>query len=430
MPAVSTVAARRYADNAVNASRLSTRLRRGVTRVTGLTTSGLLLVALMVVSWTIGRYIGGRPLYLLAYGIAAVLVFSKVSTKRRPPVEGARADSNPRVAEGTEIAMSIAVTAPRRVVNLVLEEKLPLLFGQIAVLPVAAVGGGTTVDHSYAITAWRRGVYDLGPLTVRWGDPFGLTRREATLAEPFPLIVHPTVEPVTDNPLTRMWEDPPFRPPVSRPWPSGLELYGMRQYAQGDDVRRIVWRAFQRTGQLLVLEAEQGISDRVVMLLDQNADQHSRGLISESFEAAIRAVASLGVHHLSQGYEVTVEGNAGNIVGPLRAGPAKLRLLDELARTVLGPEPLTAGMSRLASAAGRDVHLVVVTPYLDRESAARLELLTQKGIKATVVALVWDEDKTENLQRANSLGAKVVEIRPNTPLSVAFRREVAAAGRF
>ena len=203
----------------------------------------------------------------------------------------------------------------------------------------------------------------------------------------------------------------------------------MRQYVQGDDVRRIVWRAFQRTGQLLVLEAEQGISDRVVMLLDQDAAQHSKGLISESFEAAVRAVASLGVHHLSQGYEVTVEGNAGTIVGPLRAGPAKLRLLDELARAELAPAPLSAGMTRLASQSGRDVHLVIVTPYLDRESAARLELLTQKGIKATVVALVWDEDQTENLKRATSLGAKVVEIRPNTPLAVAFRREVAASAR-
>jgi uncharacterized protein (DUF58 family) len=430
MPAVSSVAARRYADNAVNASKRATRLRRRVTKVTGLTTSGLLLVALMLVSWAIGRYIGGRPLYLLSYGIAAVLVFSKLSTMRRPPVEGTRADSNPRVAEGTEIAMSIAVTAPRRVLNLVLEEKLPLLFGQIAVLPVASVGGGTTVDHEYTITAWRRGVYEVGPLTVRWGDAFGLTRREATLAESYPLIVHPTVEPVIDNPLTRMWEDPPFRPPVSRPWPSGLELYGMRQYAEGDDVRRIVWRAFQRTGQLLVQEAEQGISDRVVMLLDQDVHQHSRGLISESFEAGVRAVASLGVHHLSQGYEVTVEGNGGRLVGPLRAGPAKLRLLDELARAELAPEPLSAAMSRVASQAGRDVHLVIVTPFLDRESAGRLELLTQRGVRATVVALVWDEDQTENLKRATSLGAKVVEIRPNTPLSVAFRREVAAAVRF
>jgi uncharacterized protein (DUF58 family) len=198
----------------------------------------------------------------------------------------------------------------------------------------------------------------------------------------------------------------------------------------GDDTRRIVWRAFQRTGQLLVQEAEQGISDKVTILLDLDAAQHSKGLISESLEAGIRAVASLGMHHLSDGYEVTVEGNAGTIVGPLRTGPAKLRLLDELAKLDLAPEPLSAGMARLASLASRDVHHVIVTPYLDRESAARLELRTQRGIKATVVALVWDEEQTEHLNRATSLGARVVQLRPNTPLSVAFRREVAAAARF
>ncbi|MBA2609904.1 MAG: hypothetical protein H0U92_13260, partial [Actinobacteria bacterium] len=140
MPAVSSVAARRFADNAVNANRVSTRIRRGVTRLTGLTTSGLSLLVVMVLAWIIGRYIGGRPLYLLSYGIFAVLIFSKVSTRRPPPVEGRRADSNPRVAEGTEIAMAINVSSERAVANLVLEEKLPLLFGQIAVLPVASVG--------------------------------------------------------------------------------------------------------------------------------------------------------------------------------------------------------------------------------------------------------------------------------------------------
>jgi uncharacterized protein (DUF58 family) len=430
VPAVSSLEARKYASNAVDATRLSTRLRRGVTRLTGLTTSGLSLVGVMVVAWLVGKYIGGRPLYLLAYGIGAVLVYSKVSTRRQPAVTGTRADANPRVAEGAVLAMAINVESERNVANLVLEEKLPLLFGQIAVLPVAAVGPHASVEHEYTVTAWRRGVYELGPLTVRWGDPFGLTRREATLAEAYPLVVHPTVEPVVDNPLTRMWEDPPFRPPVSKPWPSGMELYGMRQYVPGDDVRRIVWRAYQRTGQLLVQEAEQGISDKVAVLLDQDAAQHSKGLISESLEAGVRAVASLGIAHLSEGYEVTLEGNGGTIIGPLRTGPAKMRLLDELARVDLAPEPLSAGMARLATLAGRDVHLIIVTPYLDRESAARLELITQRGIKAVVVALVWDEEQTEHLNRATSLGARVVQLRPNTPLSVAFRREVAAAARF
>ncbi len=204
----------------------------------------------------------------------------------------------------------------------------------------------------------------------------------------------------------------------------------MRQYTPGDDVRRINWRGYMRTGELLVQEAEQGISDKVVMLLDADRRAHSKGLISESFEAAIRAVASLGIHHLSEGYEVTVEGNGGRIAGPLRSGPSKVRLLDELARLDLGKAPLNEGMTRLLTGMGRDTHLLIVTPYLDLESAARLELLAQRGVKAIVVALVWDEDQTENLTRATAFGAQIVEIRPNTPLSVAFRREVVSGARF
>lgn len=395
-----------------------------------MTSTGLVLIGVGVLAWLLGKYIGGKPLYLLAYGVVGVIIYAKSATRRVPPVSGDRTDHSPRVTEGAAISIAVTLRSERRISNVVLEEKLPPLFGQSAVLPVANVAAGEPATCEYAFTAWRRGVYELGPLTVRWGDPFGLTRRSAEIGESFPLIVHPEVEPVTDRALTRMWEDPPFRPPVSKPWPTGMELYGMRQYAHGDDVRRINWRGYMRTGELLVQEAEQGISDKVVMLLDADRKYHSKGLISESFEEAIRAVASLGIHHLSEGYEVTVEGNGGRIVGPLRSGPSKVRLLDELARMELTKAPLTEGMTRLLTGMGRDTHLLIITPFLDRESAARLELLAQRGVRAIVVALVWDEEQTENLTRATAFGAQIVEIRPNTPLSVAFRREVTTAARF
>ena len=61
----------------------------------------------------------------------------------------------------------------------------------------------------------------------------------------------------------------------------------MREYAPGDDLRRIVWRAQARTGKLMVREAEQGITDHITIILDTDRGTHSRdgeGL-SESFEA-------------------------------------------------------------------------------------------------------------------------------------------------
>src|SRR4051812_24084310 len=147
----------------------------------------------------------------------------------------------------------------------------------------------------------------------------------------------------------RIYRAPPIRPPVSKPWPSGLEFYGMREYVPGDDMRRVVWRAAARTGKIMVREAEQGITDHVTIMLDTDRGQHSRdgeGL-SESFETGIRAAASLGVRHLREGYEVKLETNAGPLTRSMRGAGKQLMLLDGLARLEQSREPLNEMIRRL-----------------------------------------------------------------------------------
>ena len=266
----------------------------------------------------------------------------------------------------------------------------------------------------------------MGPLVAKWGDPFGFTRREVTLVDPVEVLVHPGVEVIDDRPLTRLFEDPPIRPPVSKPWPTGMEFYGMRAYAPGDDVRRVVWRAFARTGQLLVREAEQGITDKITILLDQDLQHHSRGEVSGSFEAGVKVAASLGVRHLRDGFSVALEGSQGRLLPVLRGGMSQLQLLDALARVERVKAPLNESIMRLVGDNLRNTHLVVITPRLDSASAARLDILLQRGISVLVVALLWGEESAETLGRASSLGAQVVEVRPNIPLAVAFRHLVGA----
>jgi uncharacterized protein (DUF58 family) len=254
-----------------------------------------------------------------------------------------------------------------------------------------------------------------------------LTERETVLAEPFEVLVHPQVEPVEDHPLTRLWEDPPFRPPISRPWPHGMEFYGMRAYAPGDDLRKIVWRAFARTGELLVRESEQGITDKLVIVFDQDAENHSKGIVSDSFEAACRVAGSLGVHHLKQGYSVTLEGTNDTLVGPLRGPQTQIRLLDSLARAEPAKGNLQEALGRLLLTMPRDAHLALITPLLDQAAAARLRLFVSRGMSVVVVALMWLDEAVDTLASAASLGVRVVEVGPNTNLTMAFRREIAAA---
>jgi uncharacterized protein (DUF58 family) len=417
---------RRVAAQAVRNTRAARVLRR-VRRSTGLTNAGLVLAGIVVASWALAYWVGGKPLYLLSYGSLLVLVASWTIGRRPLPVAGTREQSRGRLQEGETIDVDIALTAERRLSTIVLEEQVPPELGLNAQVPVPSLESGDSVGHGYQLTLARRGSYTLGPLVARWGDPFGLTERELVLAEPFEVLVHPRVEPVQDRPLTRLWEDPPIRPPVSRPWPSGMEFYGMRQYVPGDDVRKVVWRAFARTGQLLVRESEQGITDKMTIVLDTGREFHSpMDPVSESFETGVRTAASLAAHHFREGYDVILEGSADKIIGPLRGGSAKMTMLDELARVQLDGEKLPEALSRVSRTSARGRHVVVITPYLEDDAITHLRLMIERGSSVLVCALVWDELAVNTLSHAAAMGARVIEIRPHLPLAVAFRHLVGA----
>ena len=402
------------------------RIIAAITNATGVTQTGMVLLGIAVVCWIVGYTVGGRPLYYLAYGLGGMFGLCYAIGRRPLPLEGRRSESRPRLAEGETISIDLELTASRRLSTFILEEEVPPRLGPPARLPVATLDAGESAGHSYQLSLHRRGVYRLGPLKAVWGDPLGVTQRQQIIQEPFEVLVHPTIQNVSDRPLTRMFEDPPIRPPVSKPWPHGLEFYGMRKYQPGDDIRRVVWRAFARTGQLLVRESEQGITDKITIVIDTDRQYHSGGPVSESLEMGIKAVASLGVRHIREGYSVTLEKNSRRDAGPLRGGTSQMVLLDQLARLELESVGLDEPITRLIADPSRDNHIVIVTPNLHAHAAARLRLLLDRGASVLVAALIWDEAHEATLGTAAALGCQVIEIRPDVNLAVAFRREVGA----
>jgi hypothetical protein len=95
-------------------------------------------------------------------------------------------------------------------------------------------------------------------------------------------------------------------------------------------------------------------------------------------------------------------------------------MLDAMAR--LEPErvPLSQTIDRLLLDARRATHLVLVTPYIDEPTSARLRILIERG-GSLVVAAIVDEDRNPPwLHRVAILGCQVVEIRAGAPLSSAF----------
>jgi uncharacterized protein (DUF58 family) len=397
----------------------------------GITRYGQAALAASVILWLMAFVVAGTAMYLFAYGVVLLLIVSYAIAPRRLKLTGSRAGLFPRAQEGDRLDVEVKLTAGRSVSTFILEERVPERLGQPVRLPIAKLSSGAEVSHRYGLRCSRRGVYEVGPLVAVAGDPLGLSQRETVVAEPFELLVHPRVELVSDRPLTRQFEDPPIRPPVSKPWPSGLEFYGMREYTQGDDLRRIVWRASARTGKIMVREAEQGITDRITMIIDTDRGSHSRdgeGL-SESFETGIRAAASLGVRHLREGYEVRCETNGGPLTRPLRGAGSQLLLLDGLARLELSREPLSAVIRRLLGSNQRDAHNILITPRLGASEAAQLKLLLDKGLSILVVALLWDDENAATPGTAAALGCQVVAVHPGQDLASALYQDIGAGNR-
>jgi uncharacterized protein (DUF58 family) len=409
------------------------RVRRGwqgFVRWLGFTTSGLIALGAGVVLYVFGRIIGGLPVLLIAYGFGILLVASIFLARRRLNMEGERSGLYARAQQGDRLNVEVVLRAKRSVSTFILEERVPEKLGRPVRVPIARLPAGAAVSHKYSIRCARRGVYEIGPLVAITSDPLGLTQRENKVAEKFELLVHPRIEEVSDRPLTRQFEDPPIRPPVSKPFPTGFEFYGMREYKPGDDLRRIVWRASARMGKLMVREAEQGITDRITIILDTDRGTHSRdGEYSESFETGVSAAASLATRHLRDGYELRLEGNAGAVARPTRGQGGILPVLDSLTRVEMSREPLEGAIKRLLGNSQRDAHNILITPHLTTKEAAQLRLLLQTGVSLLVVALLWREDSDETLNAAAALGCQVAAVNPGQDLASALYHDIGAGSR-
>lgn len=416
--------------DAVGGGALRSRLRQ-LERRLGITRAGELAIIGAVALWVTARIVAGTAIYAIAYGALLFVVVGYFIAPRRLKLAGEREGLFPRAQEGDRLDVEVKLKAKRSVSTFVLEERVPERLGVSVRVPVTRLPANAEVSHSYTVRAAKRGVYQVGPLLAVTGDPLGLTQHETVVAPPYELLVHPRVEQVQDRPLTRQFEDPPIRPPVSKPWPSGLEFYGMREYRPGDDLRRIVWRATARTGRVMVREAEQGITDHITIILDTDRAAHSRDAngSSDSFETACRVAASLGVRHLRDGYEVRLEGNSGPLSRPLRGHGSQLLLLDALARVEPSREHLSKLIMRLLATPRRDAHNVLITPRMTQSEAAQLRLLLNTGVSLLVVALEFEDNENDTVGTAAALGCQVVAIHPDDDLATALHSAVGAGTR-
>ena len=127
-------------------------------------------------------------------------------------------------------------------------------------------------------------------------DPFGLERRELPLGERSALVVYPRL---VD--LERLFSEAGTHARGGRRLllqrPSGFDLHSVRDYVEGDSLRKVHWRTTARRGQLMVKELEDSPREDVAVVLDAWRGVR-RGSI---FDVAVRAAGSMLQAHARRG---------------------------------------------------------------------------------------------------------------------------------
>lgn len=154
-------------------------------------------------------------------------------------------------------------------------------------------------QEQLTIAARRRGVIDVGPMTITRGDPIGILRREMRWPEVQRIHVHPvTVRiPSTSAGLIRDLDGTPSTTLVD----ADLSFHAVREYVVGDSQRHVHWKSTAKTGRLMVRQYEESRHARIAIVLDLDAESYET---DDEFESTVSAAASLALQGVRDGRDV------------------------------------------------------------------------------------------------------------------------------
>lgn len=393
----------------------------------------LLLVlggALYVAAWAFGS----QALYPVAIGfLLAVLVSAlSVHAAARPMAYRRRAGTG-ELVEGDDVVVDVEVE-PRGPVWLA-SVSVVERFARLGERRIPLRRDGRFLRGRYVLRSVPRGRYSLDQATALVEDPFGLEQGSVPLAEQGALLVLPRIVE-----LDLLFSESGARADNGRRLllrrPSGFDVHSVREYEEGESLRKVHWKSTARRGQLMVKELQDEPRDEVAILLDADA----RSVAGDSFDAQVRVAGSL------LRTQVVRDRRAVLVVNSLRQEVVRVQTalgewrqaLETLAAVEpTGKVPLAALLVDDSGPAARAFELAIVTSRLD---AGLVDRVVHRSLAQRRVSVVYVDAPTfaggrpsrePGLLRLQASGVPVAVVRRGddlqSVLGTAMRREAAGA---
>lgn len=275
---------------------------------------------------------------------------------------------------------------------------LPVIWAEVrdhSTLPGYTASRVTGVD-GHGTTHWivegecrRRGIFTLGPVHVRMGDPFGFFTIELVVGEETGFVVYPIIAAL-----------PPLDPPrgaapgrvraAMRSHEATPNVASVRPYVPGDTLRRIHWRTTARRESLYVKDHDREPAGDTWIILDlHEAVQAGRDELSTE-EYAVTLAASLADAMLRRNRAVGLlsDGATYTMLRPENGQTQLYRILQSLASAqAVGARSLGQLMGQAASVLGRGVTATLITPSTDPEWLPALVDLQQRNVPVSALLL-------------------------------------------
>ncbi len=256
-----------------------------------LTRAGVGLAISAAISFALGRLFGADELLILAAIQIAALFFSVVmAATTRLDLAISRTANPARLRAGTPARIDVTVSNRSRRSTPVLLAVDHISGTPGASLHLAPIKAGTNAPIAYRLPTARRGLIDVGPLDLRFGDPLGLTRGSVRASDLITLVVHPELVDLGALHAIAGHDPTADQQPIRALATGGDEFFALRPYVIGDELRRVHWRASARTGELVVRQDERPRTGRVTVLLDVRRSSYDDAGFERAVSAALSAL--------------------------------------------------------------------------------------------------------------------------------------------
>ncbi|MBO0730846.1 MAG: DUF58 domain-containing protein, partial [Acidimicrobiaceae bacterium] len=191
---------------------------------------------------------------------------------------------------------------------------------------LAPLEPGEQTRAAYQLPTDRRGLFPLGPLSMELSDPFGLARVQRLGAGSDQLMVHPPVQ-VVSPPGRGAGTDRQHSTGSPMLGVQGEEFFAIREYRNGDDLRRVHWTSTARLDELMIRQDQTAWRGRLTVVVDLRRDLYT----DDALEAALSAAASVAASGIRAQSQVRLVTTAAVDTGYGSSTAHESRILDELA---------------------------------------------------------------------------------------------------